>query len=117
AVIVDTHLHLIDKAALSYPWLSGAPALDRDFSQQDYAAEARRAGIEAALYMEVDVDPAGIGAELSHVEGLARAPASLLRGAIVSCRPEEKGFANWLETVRGNPFVKGFRRVLHVVPD
>src|SRR5690606_4859838 len=116
-MIVDTHLHLIDKSTLRYPWLAGVPALDRDFSQETYAREARRAGIEAALFMEVDVDAAYIEAELAYVETLARAPQSLLRGAIVSCRPEEAGFAAWLETVAANPFVKGFRRVLHVVPD
>ncbi|MBN9244313.1 MAG: amidohydrolase [Mesorhizobium sp.] len=116
-MIVDTHLHLIDKTALRYPWLAGVPALDRDFSQEEYALEARRAGIEAALFMEVDVDAADIAAELAYVEGLAKAPGSLVRGAIVSCRPEEAGFAAWLETVRKSAFVKGFRRVLHVVPD
>jgi len=116
-MIVDTHLHLIDKAVLRYPWLAGVPTLDRDFSQDDYAVQARRAGIEAALFMEVDVAAADIEAELAFVETQARAPQSLLRGAVVSCRPEEAGFAAWLETVRANPFVKGFRRVLHVVPD
>jgi len=116
-MIVDTHLHLIDKTTLRYPWLAGVPALDRDFSQEDYAAQARRAGIEAALFMEVDVDAADIAAELAYVEGQAKAPGSLLRGAIVACRPEEAGFPAWLETVRENAFVKGFRRVLHVVPD
>ncbi|RRI07970.1 amidohydrolase [Mesorhizobium tamadayense] len=116
-MIVDTHLHLIDKTALRYPWLSGVPALDRDFSQDEYSTEARRAGIELALHMEVDVDPADIAAETTHVEGLSKKPGSLVRGAIVSCRPEEAGFAAWLDKVKADPFVKGFRRVLHVVPD
>ncbi|ODT31714.1 MAG: amidohydrolase [Kaistia sp. SCN 65-12] len=116
-MIVDTHLHLIDKTALRYPWLAGVPALNRDFSQDEYLREARRAGIEAALFMEVDVDAADIEAELAHVEALAGAPGSLLRGAFVSCRPEQAGFAAWLAKVAANPFVKGFRRVLHVVPD
>jgi predicted TIM-barrel fold metal-dependent hydrolase len=116
-MIVDTHLHLIDKTALRYPWLAGVPALDRDFSQDEYAVQARRAGIEAALHMEVDVDPADIEAETDHVRQLAKKPGSLLRGAIVSCRPEDAGFAAWLDKVKADPFVKGFRRVLHVVPD
>lgn len=116
-MIVDTHLHLIDKTALRYPWLAGVPALDRDFSQDEYAVQARRAGIEAALHMEVDVDPADIEAETVHTKGLAKKPGSLLRGAIVSCRPEDAGFAAWLDKVKADPFVKGFRRVLHVVPD
>ncbi|ENT07273.1 hypothetical protein C038_00152 [Brucella sp. 63/311] len=29
-MLIDTHLHLIDKNALSYPWLESAPALNRD---------------------------------------------------------------------------------------
>lgn len=116
-MIVDTHLHLIDRSVLRYPWLGGAPALDHDFSHEDYAVQARRAGIEAALHMEVDVDPLDIEAETRHVKALSERKDSLLRGAIASCRPEEPDFPAYLERVLANPFVKGFRRVLHVVPD
>ncbi|RWP21795.1 MAG: amidohydrolase [Mesorhizobium sp.] len=116
-MIFDIHLHLIDQSALRYPWLSGVPALNRDFSYDEYAVQARRAGIEGALHMEVDVDPADIEAETSHVKALSHQNDSLLRGAIASCRPEEPGFAAYLERQRADPFVKGFRRVLHVVPD
>ena len=62
-MIIDTHLHLIDQGALRYPWLAGVPVLNRDFSYQEYATDALRSGIEAALHMEVDVDPADIAAE------------------------------------------------------
>lgn len=116
-MIIDTHLHLIDRSALRYPWLAATPALNRDFPESEYAVQARRAGIEAALHMEVDVDPADIDAETDHVKALAARQGSLLVGAIASCRPEEKGFAAYLERQIANPFVKGFRRVLHVVPD
>lgn len=116
-MIFDTHLHLIDRQALRYPWLGNVPALDRDFPQQEYATEARRAGIEAAFHMEVDVHPDDIEAETSYVAALAAEANSLVRGAIAACRPEESGFPAYLERVRSNPFVKGFRRVLHVVPD
>jgi len=116
-MIVDSHLHLIDLAALRYPWLASAAALNRTFSHDDYAREARRAGIEAALHMEVDVAEADIEAETKHVEALSRREGSLLRGAIAACRPEQQGFAAYLERVKADPFVKGFRRVLHVMPD
>jgi len=116
-MIIDTHLHLIDLSTLRYPWLAGSPALNRDFSHGEYAMQARRAGVEAALHMEVDVDPADIQAETSYVKALSRQMYSLLRGAIASCRPEEPGFAAYLERQRADPFVKGFRRVLHVMPD
>lgn len=116
-MIVDSHLHLIDLAALRYPWLASAAALNRTFSHDDYAREARRAGIKAALHMEVDVAEADIEAETKHVEALSRREGSLLRGAIAACRPEQQGFAAYLERVKADPFVKGFRRVLHVMPD
>lgn len=116
-MIIDTHLHLIDKAALVYPWLSDVPALDRDFLYETYATEAKRCGIGAALHMEVDVDTAQVEAEIDYVQDLSGRPENLIVGAIAACRPEEAGFAAYLERQQANPFVKGFRRVLHVVPD
>jgi predicted TIM-barrel fold metal-dependent hydrolase len=116
-LIIDTHLHLIDKSALNYPWLAGVPALDRDFLYSTYAAEAKRVGIAASLHMEVDVDPAEIELETREVARLAGEPGSLLKGAIAACRPEEEGFAAYLARQEENAFVKGFRRVLHVVAD
>ena len=116
-MLIDTHLHIIDRSVLSYPWLSGVPALDHDFLDETYAAEARRCGITTALHMEVDVDPAVMQAETDHIASLAKGRGSLIAGAIVSCRPEEEGFAAYLERQKADPFVKGFRRVLHVVPD
>jgi predicted TIM-barrel fold metal-dependent hydrolase len=117
AMIFDTHLHLIDRQALHYPWLGSVPALNRDFLHEQYTLEARRAGIEGAFHMEVDVHPNDIEAETAHVKALATNADSLVRGAIASCRPEESGFPAYLDRVRSEPFVKGFRRVLHVVPD
>ena len=116
-MIVDTHLHLIYRDRLSYPWLAGVPSLDADFTQETYAREARRLGIVAALHMEVDVAEGDIARETARVEGLAGEAGSLLVGAIAACRPESPDFPAYLETVLANPFVRGFRRVLHVVPD
>lgn len=116
-MIVDTHLHLIYRDRLSYPWLAGVPPLDADFTQETYAREARRLGIVAALHMEVDVAEGDIARETAMVEGLAREAGSLLVGAIAACRPESPDFSTYLEAALANPFVRGFRRVLHVVPD
>ncbi|WP_457580413.1 amidohydrolase family protein [Ensifer canadensis] len=116
-MIVDTHLHLINKSTLTYPWLSGVPALDRDFLYSTYEAEARRVGIDTALHMEVDVDPGEMELETSEVRQLSQKAGSLLKGAIAACRPEEDGFPAYLDRQLGDPLVKGFRRVLHVVPD
>ncbi|MFC6488809.1 amidohydrolase family protein [Nitratireductor sp. GCM10026969] len=116
-MFIDTHLHVIDRTELSYPWLSGTPALDRDFSYGAYAREARRVGIENTLHMEVDVAESDIEAEIDYVGKLKERPDSLLVGAIAACRPENADFAAFLERQQENPLVKGFRRVLHVVPD
>ncbi|MDX0486134.1 amidohydrolase family protein [Sinorhizobium medicae] len=116
-MIIDTHLHLIDKSALSYPWLGGVPALDRDFLYSAYAAEAKRVGIAASLHMEVDVEAGQIERETSEIARLSRELGSLLRGAIAACRPEDDGFAAYLERQEANAFIRGFRRVLHVVAD
>ncbi|MCA1368579.1 amidohydrolase [Bradyrhizobium sp. BRP14] len=116
-MIIDTHLHLIYRQRLSYPWLADVPLLNADFTYETYAREARRLGISAALHMEVDVAEADIEAETELVAERAKAPGSLLVGAIAACRPESPDFPAYLERVRANPFVRGFRRVLHVVPN
>lgn len=115
-MIFDTHLHLVDRARLSYPWLSGAPALNRDWSFSDYCATAARLGITDVLHMEVDVAEADIDRETAFVRDLMALPGSPMRGAISAARPDAPGFAAWLERV-DKTTVKGVRRVLHVVPD
>ncbi len=115
-MLFDTHLHLVDRARLTYPWLAQAPALDRDWSLDAYQATARRVGITDVLHMEVDVAEADIDAETAFVAGLMAQPGSLMRGAISSARPEAPGFAAWLERA-DRRVIRGLRRVLHVVPD
>lgn len=117
APLVDTHLHLVYRDRLRYPWLVGVAALNRDFPYETYAVEARRCGITDAVHMEVDVAPDDIEAETHNVQALSGRPQSLLRGAISACRPEDDGFPAFLDRQLADPFVKGFRRVLHVVPD
>lgn len=116
-MLVDTHLHLIDKSRLSYPWIAGAPPLDRDFLYGEYARDALRCGITDVLHMEVDVAPGDIAGEIEFVREQSKKPDSLIRGAISACRPEEAGFPAVLERALADPFVKGFRRILHTVSD
>jgi len=116
-VLVDTHLHLIDKSRLNYPWLSDVSPLDRDFLYAEYARDALRAGITDVLHMEVDVASGDISNEVEFVREQSKKPDSLIRGAISACRPEDRDFPAMLERALADPFVKGFRRVLHVVPD
>ena len=64
-MIVDTHLHLIYRDQLSYPWLANVPPLDADFTHEAYAREARRLGITPFC---VTIDRTG-GAYLPHLFG------------------------------------------------
>lgn len=116
-MLFDTHLHLIYLDRLVYPWLDDVPALKRDASYEDYATLARRIGIIGALHMEVDVAEVQIEQEIDLVKELMSKPQSLMRGAIAACRPEHEDFAAVLERQRSRPEVKGFRRVLHVMPE
>lgn len=111
--IVDTHLHLVYQERLRYPWLAGAPALNRDFTLDDYWPAAKAAGIEAALHMEVDVAEADMEAETAFVTGLG----TPVVGAIAACRPENEDFPALIELYAANPGVKGLRRILHQSPD
>ncbi|GGA49776.1 amidohydrolase family protein [Pelagibacterium lentulum] len=111
--ILDTHLHLIYRDRISYPWVKGAGGLDNDFTLESYLAEARGLDIESALHMEVDVAESDIEAETAFVTGID----PFVVGAISSARPENKDFPAQLERLMEIGNVKGIRRVLHVVPD
>lgn len=116
-MIIDTHLHVVDPWTLDYPWLATVPALNQAWPYASYELEARRAGISCTMHMEVDVAPERIEDETNYIATLAHRHDSLIAGAIASCRPEEPEFAAYLDRQRRNPLVKGFRRVLHVMPD
>jgi predicted TIM-barrel fold metal-dependent hydrolase len=115
--LFDTHLHLIYRDRLTYPWLGGVAPLNHDFPIELYLKEALRCGVTDVLHMEVDVDERDIEAETYFVRELAARPGSPIRGVISACRPESAGFEAFLERQGADPFVKGFRRVLHVMPD
>ena len=78
-VLIDTHLHLIYRQRLSYPWLADVEPLNRDFPLEAYQKEARRCGVSAALHMEVDVAPDAMEAETQHIKALAAEPGQEFR--------------------------------------
>lgn len=115
--ILDTHLHLVDRSRISYPWIEGAGSLERDWGLEEYAPIASQAGITRALHMEVDVAPADIEAETAMIANLAPRDDLAIAGIISACRPELDGFAAQIERAQAHDRIVGFRRVLHVVPD
>ena len=110
--ILDTHLHLIYPDRFSYPWLVNEPAINKDWSIEDYFAEAISLGIESALHMEVDVAEKDMLAETEYVLALPR-----IVGAIAACRPERPNFVDQIEQLSEHAHVKGVRRILHQAPD
>lgn len=110
--ILDTHLHLVYPDKFTYPWLSGAPAINKPWSVESYFEEALPLGIESALHMEVDVAEADILAESEFVLTLPR-----IAGAIAACRPENMNFVDQIEQLSEHAHIKGVRRILHGSPD
>lgn len=111
--IIDTHLHLIYLDKFSYPWLSGAPALNRQFTVESYLAEAEKLGIEGALHMEVDVADEDLVGETAFMTQVH--PKVI--GAIAGARPEWAAFPAQLEKLAAIKGTKAVRRVLHTMPD
>ena len=100
------------------PGCRASPALNRDFPYEEYAREARRVGIARhAAHGGRRRRGRHRGRDRLCRRASRAGRAILIVGAIAACRPEEAGFAAYLERQRSNPLVKGFRRVLHVVPD
>lgn len=113
---IDTHQHLIYRQRFGYAWTAGIPALaEGDFTVGDYRGLTAGRGITGSLFMETGVDDADYQAEARFVAGLVGRDGVL--GQIASCRPEDAaGFDAWLEECQ-RLHVKGFRRILHVMPD
>ncbi len=107
--LLDTHLHLIDRAVTGHAWTARAPALaGRDFSLEEARAlYARR--VRGSIFMEVAA--LDWRAEARWVAGMVR--EGRLLGQIASCRPEDDdGFEAWIEEGRSLGVV-GYRRILH----
>ncbi len=112
--IVDTHQHLWDLSKFRLPWTKDAPKLNRSFVIDDYHKATAGLNVVKTVYMEVDVDPAQQVAEAEYVTGLCRDKRSGMVAAVISGRPGEGGFADYIKRFKDNPYIKGVRQVLHV---
>jgi predicted TIM-barrel fold metal-dependent hydrolase len=116
-VLFDTHLHLVYRDRLNYPWLNDVPALNKESDFSTYIIKARKLGISGCFHMEVDVRSDQIRAETEMVKEFMLSHPNMMRGAISSCRPEEKSFPKFLDWARGETAIRGFRRLLHIEPN
>ena len=111
---IDTHQHLILREHFGYDWTEGIAGLaGREFSFREYGLEAHQA-VSGALFMESGVNDADYKAETRLVAGWVK--SGRLFGQVASCRPEEGSFTDWIDECAALD-VKGFRRILHTMPD
>jgi predicted TIM-barrel fold metal-dependent hydrolase len=110
--ILDTHLHLVYQDRLSYPWLDGAPKLNKQWTVESYFAEAEGLGIERAIHMEVDVAEKDMLAETEFVLDVHPKVVA----AIANGRPEHPDFADYLDRLDALGNVKAVRRLLQTQP-
>ena len=106
--LIDTHLHLIDRAVTGHAWTHRVPPLQRDFPLEE-ALALYGGRVAGSIFMEVAATD--WQAESRWVAGLIR--EGRLLGQIANCRPEtDEGFEAWLEEGRSLGVV-GWRRILH----
>jgi L-fuconolactonase len=111
--IVDTHQHLWDLDRFRLNWLAGAPKINRSFRPDDYATATEGLNVVKTVYMEVDVVPEQQVAEAEYVIALCERSDNPMVAAVISGRPGESGFREYVDRFRGSRYIKGIRQVLH----
>ena len=111
--IVDCHQHLWDLERFKLPWIEAGTLLGRSYAMQDYLAAIEGTGIQHAVYMEVDVDPAQQLAEADYVVEICKGSKTPTIAGVVSGRPASDGFQDYVARLKKSPHIKGIRQVLH----
>jgi predicted TIM-barrel fold metal-dependent hydrolase len=115
--ILDTHQHLWDLNARPHSWTADIPTLNKPFLLEDYAKAKEGTSITRSLHMEADVDIEHLPNENNWIASLVNDADNPLCGAIISGRPENADFSDYLDAWASQDFVKGVRRILHTSPD
>jgi predicted TIM-barrel fold metal-dependent hydrolase len=114
SAIVDTHQHLWDLRRFRLPWVGQGHTLARSYLPQDYREATEGLNVVKSVYMEVDLAPEQQQEEADYVGGLCERGGTPTAAAVVSGRPGTDGFARYAGRFKGDRYVKGIRRVLHV---
>jgi L-fuconolactonase len=106
--VVDTHIHLWDRARHEYPWLARWPHLGE---RVDAALLIRTApGLAGAVFIEAAVRPEDARAELAWLAGEAADCPFPVR-VVAQQLPGEP---SWWTAAPGGELVAGVRRVMHM---
>ena len=119
--IIDSHVHFWDPGVLHYPWLAGAPSLDRAFLPADYAAATGRIPIDRIVFVEANCRPREARREVEFVERLAQAePRVAGIVAFVDLTQglggQGSGVGHTLDALASSPMVKGIRQNIQGQP-
>ncbi len=114
-MIIDTHVHFWDPAALHYPWLEEIPSLDRAFLPADYRGAAGAIPISKIVFVEANCRPEETQAEVALIEALAEAEPRIA-GLVAFANVAEglgaggSGLGRALDGLCRSPLVKGIRQ-------
>lgn len=111
--IIDCHQHLWDLEKFKLPWIEPGTLLGRSYVMKDYLAAIEGTGINHAVYMEVDVDPAQQTAEADHLIEICKSGKSPTIAAVISGRPAAENFRDYITPLAKSAYIKGVRQVLH----
>ena len=115
--LVDPHIHLWDIDAIPYPWLSGHPVLNRNFSLSDYDEARGNQKVDAVIFVQSECDHSRFLDELRWVQKVADGD-SRLQG-IVPWLPLHKGdeIEEIIATISRDNRVKGVRQIIEFEKD
>ena len=115
--LIDTHQHFMYRDQVGYSWADGFSPLDKgNFSLEDYKELTKEFDIKGTLFMETAADDSDYKKEAKFIKSIMDQPSSNIMGLIVSIRPEESDFDEWLEETIAMKVV-GYRRPFHTMPD
>ncbi len=112
--IIDTHMHLWDPNALSYPWLAEVPTLNRPYLLDDYRAACGGHDVEQMVFVQCEtpqyLEEARWVAQLAEDE-------PRIAGIVARAPLEEDAAGVALEQLAQLPLVRGIRRMIQSEPD
>lgn len=108
--IVDAHLHIYDPARLRYPWMAGEAKLQGRHEPAEFRQAAGPVAVEAAVFVEVDVEEKSQLDEVRYVED---AGDGLVRAQVAAVRLDRGADTRrHLEALGAHPSVRGVRHLV-----
>ena len=110
--MIDTHQHLWDWGGLHPASLKSGNPLARDFLTKEYLEATENVHVVKAVYMEVDFEKEKLNEEADCIIKLCKQQDNPTVAAVIGGRPADDDFRDYIMRFKGNPYVKGIRRIL-----